>query len=138
METIQFEAIKVALKQDKSGYVLTLNVHPDEAPDSLLRDFVGARYQVVMVRLNGNDEPMDRQAEFEGTRALSISGMLCRDPLFWKFVSEQSLAGANEGEATEWLRQEVGIASRADLKSNASARIRLAQIHKEFISWKEN
>ena len=64
METIQFEAIKVALKQDKSGYVLTLNVHPDEAPDALLRDFVGARYQVVMVRLNGNEEPMDRQEEF--------------------------------------------------------------------------
>ena len=138
METIQFEAFKVALKQNKSGYVLTLNVHPDEAPDSLLRDFVGARYQVVMVRLNGNDEPMDRQAEFEGARAISVSGMLCRDPLFWKFVSEQSLADANEGEATEWLRQEVGIASKADLKSNASARIRLAQIHKEFITWKEN
>lgn len=138
METLQFEAIKVALKQDKSGYVLTLNIHPDEVPDQLLRDFVGARYQVVMVRLNGNDEPLDRQEEFEGTRAISVSGMLCRDPLFWKFVSEQSLAGANEEEATEWLRQEVGISSRAELKSNASARIRLAQIHKEFITWKEN
>jgi len=138
METLQFEAIKVALKQDKSGYVLTLNIHPDEVPDQLLRDFVGARYQVVMVRLNGNDEPLDRQEEFEGTRAISVSGMLCRDPLFWKFVSEQSLADANEEEATEWLRQEVGISSRAELKSNASARIRLAQIHKEFITWKEN
>lgn len=138
METLQFEAIKVALKQDKSGYVLTLNIHPDEVPDQLLRDFVGARYQVVMVRLNGNDEPLDRQEEFEGTRAISVSGMLCRDPLFWQFVGEQSLADPNEEEATEWLRQEVGISSRAELKSNASARIRLAQIHKEFITWKEN
>jgi len=52
MDTLQFEAVKVALKQNKDGYVLTLNVHPDEVPDSLLRDFVGARYQVVMVRLS--------------------------------------------------------------------------------------
>ena len=50
METIQFEGIKVALKQDKTGYVLTLSMHPDDIPESLLRDFVGARYQVVMVR----------------------------------------------------------------------------------------
>ena len=138
METIQFEAIKVALKQDKSGYVLTLNVHPDEAPDALLRDFVGARYQVVMVRLNGNEEPMYRQEEFERARAMGIAGMLCRDPLFWKFVSEQSLADENEEEATEWLRQEVGISSRAELKSNVGARIRLTRVHKEFMAWKEN
>ena len=36
-----------ALKQDKTGFVLTLNMHPDEIPEELLRDFVGARYQVV-------------------------------------------------------------------------------------------
>ena len=110
METIQFEAIKVALKQDKSGYVLTLNVHPDEAPDALLRDFVGARYQVVMVRLNGNEEPMDRQEEFERARAMGIAGMLCRDPLFWKFVSEQSLADENEERQQNGCVKRLGSA----------------------------
>lgn len=138
MKTLDFEAIKVALKQDKSGYVLTLNVHPDDVPDELLRDFVGARYQVVMVRLSGNNEPMDRQEEFEGSKAMGVAGMLCRDPLFWQFVGQQSLADENEEEATEWLRQELNINSRAELKSNANARIKLAQIHKEFLTWKEN
>ena len=57
METLQFEAVKVALKQDKTGYMLTLNIHPDEIPEGLMRDFVGARYQVVMVRLNGEEKP---------------------------------------------------------------------------------
>jgi hypothetical protein len=51
METLQFEAVKMALKQNKDGYVLTMSIHPDEIPDELMRDFVGARYQVVMVRL---------------------------------------------------------------------------------------
>lgn len=43
METLQFEAVKMALKQNKDGYVLTMNVHPDEVPDALLRDFGGGR-----------------------------------------------------------------------------------------------
>jgi len=63
MKTSQFEAVKVAIKQDKTGYVLTLSIHPDEIPDEVLRDFVGARYQVVMVRLNGEEKPMDREKD---------------------------------------------------------------------------
>jgi transposase len=47
MKTLQFEGVKVALKQDKTGYVLNLSMHPDDVPEELLRDFVGARYQVV-------------------------------------------------------------------------------------------
>jgi hypothetical protein len=78
MRTLQFEAVKVALKQDKTGYVLTLCMHPDEIPEDLLRDFVGARYQVVMVRLNGDDRPTDRQNEFAGDRATKIAGVLRR------------------------------------------------------------
>ncbi len=33
METSQFEAVKVGLKQDSSGYILTLRIHPDEIPE---------------------------------------------------------------------------------------------------------
>jgi hypothetical protein len=66
MKTSQFEAVKVAIKQDKTGYVLTLSIHPDEIPEEVMRDFVGARYQVVMVRLNGEEKPMNRfQIDFK-------------------------------------------------------------------------
>ena len=86
MKTIQFEGVKVALKQDKTGYVLTLSMHPDDIPEDLLRDFVGARYQVVMVRIDSNEKPMNPQEEFAGDRALRIAGMLCRDTRFWEFL----------------------------------------------------
>jgi hypothetical protein len=49
-----FEAVKVALKQDKTGYILTLNIHPDDLDEAVLRDFVGARYGVAMVRIDGS------------------------------------------------------------------------------------
>jgi hypothetical protein len=36
---LQFEARKVAMKQDRTGFVLTLSIHPDDLPDELIRDF---------------------------------------------------------------------------------------------------
>ena len=65
METIQFEAVKLALKQDKNGYVLTLLMHPDEVPEDILRDFVGSRYQIVAVRLNSDQTPYPQRGQGE-------------------------------------------------------------------------
>ena len=137
MKTLQFEATKVALKQDKTGYVLTLSLHPDEIPEELLRDYVGARYQVVMVRLNGHEEPMDRQNEFEGDRAIRIAGLLCRDPKFWNYLYEDTqILEETEAQATDWLRDYLNIQSRSELKTNQEARVLLDKIHKEYNAWK--
>ena len=138
MNTLQFEAIKVALKQDKSGYVLTLSMHPDEIPEQLLRDFVGARYQVVMVRLDGNEKPMDKQEEFNGDRAVRIAGLLCRDPDFWKYLySEERIFDEDSEQATEWVRQYLNVPSRSDLKTNREAQILLDKLHREYTQWKQ-
>lgn len=138
MKTLQFEAIKIALKQDKTGFVLTLNMHPDEIPEELLRDFVGARYQVVMVRLNDHDQPIDRQSEYEGERAIRISAAMCRDPAFAEFlVDTGNLFEAGPDEAATWLRDELNLTSRAELKTNHEARIRLDGIYKDFLKWKQ-
>lgn len=137
MKTLQFEAVKIALKQNNTGYVLTLNLHPDEIPDDLLRDFVGSRYQVVMVRLNGEEQPLDRQEEFEGSSAVRLAGVLCRDPKFWAFLySTGNVFEENENAATEWLRGEIGVQTRSELKTNNVARIRLDAINKDFMEWK--
>jgi len=137
METLQFEAVKVALKQDKTGYMLTLNVHPDEIPDQLMRDFVGARYQVVMVRLDANEKPMNREQEYSPDLVRS-SAILCRDPNFWKFLVETSQAfDASEETATAWLKQELGIESRTELKTNKEAIAQYKFIFKEFQAWKQ-
>lgn len=136
MKTLQFESVKVALKQDKTGYVLTLCLHPDEIPEELLRDYVGARYQVVMVRLSTDETPMDR-GEFDGQKAIRVAGLLCRDPGFWDWLHEDTqIIEANEEEATPWLRDFLGVASRSELKVNREARDRLEQLHKDFNAWK--
>ena len=138
METLQFEAVKMALKQNKDGYVLTMNVHPDEVPDELLRDFVGARYQVVMVRLADDNTALDRR-EFDGHRALRLAGVLCREVEFWRFLFEtDEIFEPTEEQTTNWLRGYLGIKSRAELKVNAEARDRLSKINKEYLEWKKN
>jgi len=136
MKTLQFEGVKVALKQDKTGYVLTLCMHPDEIPEELLRDFVGARYQVVMVRLSGDETPMDRK-EFDGTKSIRVAGLLCRDHNFWEWLHEDTqIIEATEKEATDWLRDYLGVTSRSELKDNPPARERLEKLHKDFNAWK--
>jgi hypothetical protein len=111
-------------------------MHPDDIPEELLRDFVGARYQVVMVRLNAEEGPMDRHVEFEGDKAIRISGLLCRDPKFWKFLFDDSqIFEEDEESCIEWLRDYLSVQSRSELKTNEEARNRLKKIMKEFSAW---
>ena len=136
MKTLQFEAVKVALKQDKTGYVLTLSMHPDDIPEDLLRDFVGSRYQVVMVRLGSDEQPMDKQEEFAGDRAVRIAGMLCRDPSFWHWLyTDDRIFTEDMEEATEWVRNYLDIPSRADLKTNRAAQLALDKLYREYQEW---
>lgn len=136
MKTLQFEGVKVALKQDKTGYVLTLSMHPDDIPEDLLRDFVGSRYQVVMVRLDQHDQPLDRQEEYQGDRAVRIAGILCKDPKFWKYLySEEQIFDEDMEDATEWVRNYLNVPSRSDLKTNREAQILLDRLHREYQEW---
>lgn len=137
LKTLQFESVKVALKQNKDGYVLTLCIHPDDVPLDLLRDFVGSRYQVVMVRLNDDDQPMNREDEFDGSKAVRMAGILCKEPEFWDFLYDDiQIINKTEKEAADWLRDALGVTSRSDLKTNLEARNRLNKINEDYMAWK--
>ena len=136
MKTSNFEAVKVALKQDKSGFVLTLSMHPDDVPEEILRDFVGARYQVVMVRLNSDERPMNREQD-HGHDPVRMAGMLCRELAFHKFLCDGGhIFMANEEEATNWLKEYLSVESRTEIKDNANAQQKLRGLYQEFQSWK--
>ena len=113
-------------------------MHPDDIPEELLRDFVGSRYQVVMVRINQNEEPLDRQEEFEGDRAIRIAAILCKDPKFWKYLyAEEQIFDEDMEDATEWVRNYLNVPSRSDLKTNREAQILLDRLHREFTEWSQ-
>lgn len=139
METSQFEAKKIALRQDASGFILTMSVHPDDLFEQIMRDFVGARYQVVMVRLSDGEIPMNRDQEY-ARDPVRMSAILCKDKEFARFLFNSSLTFSwlEEAEVTEWLREELKITSRAELKDNREAAKQFWLIYQEFMQWKQS
>jgi len=136
VETIQFEGIKTGLKQSKDGYMLSLAVHPDDLPDNLIRDFVGARYMVVMVRIGDDEQPVKQVRKSDP--AVSMAGMVCRDSEFWSyvFIRDEEIIGS-EAECAEWMKMYFDIESRADLKTNEVAREKFIKFKEDFEQWKK-
>ena len=131
---LQFECRKVALKQDRTGFVLTLALHPDEIPEELLRDFVGSRYACVMVRLQDDESPT------EYVNRVQQAGMLCRLPEFQQFMSESY--GNNkvltEDATATLLCNMCSIQSRTVLNGNPDARQLFDDLMSDYKEWKLN
>jgi len=116
--------------------MLTMAVHPDELPSDLMRDFVGSRYVVVMVRLNDQEQPMSREGEFPGDHAVKMAGILCRDPNFWDWLHHKEwLMEKNEKACTEWVTTYLEIESRKELKTNEEARDLFNRLKASFDAW---
>ena len=132
---LQFECRKVALKQDRTGFVLTLALHPDEIPEELLRDFVGSRYACVMVRLQDDESPT------EYVNRVQQAGMLCRLPEFQHFITESY--GSNkqpltEDQTADLLCSLCDIKSRTELNGNVNAKQLFDDLMSEYKEWKLN
>ncbi len=118
---LQFEARKVALKQDRTGFILTLSVHPDEIPEELMRDFVGARYACALVRIQDDESPTPYN------NRVQQAAILCKRENFWEF-----LVVKNEEEAAESLCGYLGIQSRSELNGNKVAQERFDEMVKRY------
>jgi hypothetical protein len=136
IKTLQFEAVKIAMKQDKTGIILTLNIHPDELPVDLMRDFVGARYQVVMVRLNDENRPMSRDQEYSRD-PVRTAGILCREKQFAQYLfDKEQIFEKKEADVIEWLKMELDIESRTELKEELQKAKKFWAIYEEYQQWK--
>lgn len=130
----QFEAVKVAMTQDKNGHVLKLAIHPNDTPESIMRDPVGTRYMVVLVRVGDEGQPVAAPVDDDGKKAVALAGTLCNDKNFqsWLAVSGE-IDDATEEAAAVWMRKYLKIASRKELKVDKEARQRLDGLRSEFI-----
>ena len=91
-----------------------------------------------MVRLNAQEEPMNREHEYARDLVRS-AGMLCRDPLFQKFLCQAGQTfGESEEEARQWMLDEFQIASRAELKNNPEAARQYMAVQQEYLAWKQS
>jgi hypothetical protein len=130
---VQFEAIKVAIKQDATGYVLTLRIHPDEIPEDMLRSFVGAHYRVSMTRLDREPSKSKQTSDL-----VKVAGILCRDKEFHLFLRTESIDDVyTEDQAIEVLREYLGVKSRTELNTNSDAAKKFIRLHEGFQLWKQ-
>jgi hypothetical protein len=131
-----FECVKVALKQDRLGFILTLSVHPDEIPEELMRDFVGARYMCALARLNSDESaiPYDNRVK--------KSAILCKTTMFHNWLKDIGVItdiheeSIYEPRAIEFIYETCSIESRTELNGNTKARKHFDEMVAEYERWK--
>lgn len=150
-----FEGVKVFLRQDKNGYTMGVSIHPNDVPEALMRDLVGQRYMFAMVPLNDDDTPRvvsvekleddpylgisatpptrDEDTGDDAARAVTQAGILCRDREFQQWMGGSPLS---EARTVSHLHHAVGVASRAELKTDEHARRKFYEIVQNFELWR--
>jgi hypothetical protein len=133
MNALQFECVKVALKQDRTGFILTVSIHPDEIPEELVRDFVGARYGVAMVRIQDNETATPYN------NRVKRAGMICRDSAYRLWLREECGLPSidTEDKAVEALYTICSINSRTELNGNKEAQDKFDEMVEDYERWKE-
>jgi len=132
---INFEAKKIALKQDKNGTIITLVIHHDdtEKVKELWDTATGQRYMVAMVGLTDEEQPIPTREGEAGTKAVQSAGILCRDPAFQAFVGQRLDTFITDHDACgKQLCGLLGVQSRSELKDDEDARDAFIRIRAEF------
>lgn len=131
--TSRFEAVKVAMNQDKNGHILKLAVHPSDTPEDIMRDLVGTRYLVVLVRLGEDDQPVPAKSAKDGANIVKMAGMLCADTRFQTWLHQNELAeDISEDAAVNAVRDHCGVKSRSELRLNLDGQRRFLALRDEF------
>lgn len=112
-----FEAVKVSMHQTKDGIKITLVIHPDDVPPGLFSDPVGQRYQVGMVAVADDGQPLQRVNK-QHEEVVRSAAILCKNPKFMAWVAEHSHFPATEEGAAAFIRDRCKVVSRSDIPLN--------------------
>jgi hypothetical protein len=141
---VNFEAVKTSMSQSKAGTILRLAIHPNEVPASLHTDWVGARYMVAMVRLEDDESVAVNPQQMETQKLIQSAGLLCRNLDFahflWASGEIDEYDGTDDAKREEqvanYLRQHLGVQSRAEMSNNSVAREKFKELREQFMNHK--
>ena len=132
-DALTFEAVKVSMQQNKEGHILRLAIHPNDTPEDVLRFPVGTRFQVALVAINDEGQPVAGPITREANKTVQASVMLCKDENFQTWMWDRGLATmAVESAVAEGLREYLDIPSRSALKEDSEARKMFRELAAEF------
>lgn len=131
--TKSLECKKHGLRQTQNGqWVLTVIIHPDDAPADLLTDPMGTRYGMALVKM----EEVEEQKPPLSTRAV----MMCKDEQFQEFCQEISMVKGcdkfGEDETKNIICNYCLISSRSKLNTDHEAADKFLSLCNRFDQWK--
>ena len=157
--TISCDAIKIAMRQNKEGYVISFSVTPQEMHSDLADALIPSYWRLTLT-------PMDEQGNFEtpaasmpvrGAAEETISveaaprprkswdeidgsqqaGILCADKAFQKFIAELvfPIINPNEIHAKRCVHEYCRVASRSELKVGTGALERWRDLVERYRTW---
>lgn len=139
MTTTQpIEVKKDGLRQMQDGtWKLSLTVHPEDMPTSLMTAQMGTRYGMALVEINDDEtpvaapEPRERR-DWHELSPVQQAGIRCGDPGFRKWLFGGNFTGTPDAGAIR-LRQILDIASRKELDTNSEKRAAWEALDARFV-----
>lgn len=154
MSTITgIEVKKDGLRQCQDGtWKLSLTVHPNDMPTSLMSAAMGTRYMAALVEIGDDEQPVEtkpltdeqkataREAidnmKPKGGRRAREAGIACGDPQFARWLWDRTYCDGTiscSADAATRLRKHLGVASRADLDHNEPAGQRWDALYAQYL-----
>lgn len=142
--SMQFEAKKDALGQVQSGdWKLRFTVSPADVPPGLLTAAMGTRYQVVIVEIGDDEQPIEQKSE-SNHKLSQQAAMMCADHGFQNFLqSTRSIIWTNCTQPTSvpeiaaaCVRRICKVQSRSEFDKTPEAANRWIDLRGEYAAWK--
>lgn len=119
---IGFEAVRYSMTQTKDGFKLTLVIHPEDINPDLTSHPIGTRYQVALVEVSDDGQPVKPKSKTEAEQAVASAGMLCRNTAFQTWLVTEGLTDEiSEAHAANAVCEYCKVNSRSEIGSNTEA-----------------
>jgi len=142
------EALKISLRQEAEGYVLTVRIAEADMPEILVRSRINARLALAVAEIEANEE-LKPQVAVEAAKSkrqqnanVMRAAIVCNEDAFQTFLRKKypkewdSSIGESAGQAAETLRTLLKIDSRKDLAANAEALKGFDKLIAQYELWK--
>ena len=157
------EAKLHALRKTQDGVVVSFVLHPNDIPDRLMLSNLGTRYMLAFAEIGDDELPKrkDGDATDDGRTVLPLpttpetrprvesaprgafndmppvkqAGILCADPVFWKFLCENGYYVSNELDTITAVRDICNVESRKHITAGTSAYDKWNWLVQRYRAW---
>ena len=145
---ITCDAIKIAYRQSRDGFVVSFVLHPNEVPPELANAHIGSQWQLKLVELDDDGNPSEtaekgtasRPSPSPDKRLVQRAAMLCQDGAFQAYLVTHSMldhrSDNRDRDAATALRLICGVDTRKDIIPGSPAAEKFRELVEKFEAWK--